>query len=532
MARPKASKIKASRARNAVSVFRQPGTPTKASIMPPVDTIHFKQGTIPQKRLHIPPLVFCEEIELAPAKPKKRKTRSSSRRCTQHHHAPQLPCDSATSTLPSLERKYQAIMAYCLERQKNELAGRKRLPSGFTQDLLHRFKLGMTERHFLNLVKHAENGESLLRKKGSGHPLSVLNQENLNKIDAIIKKYKGCISRKLLHSLINKNGIKCGYTSVKRALAALHYVEKKRRVVPILKDSHIKDRLEWCKTYTENGSPLYDPSTVFVMLDEKYFRACIKNRTALVKDTNTCAPFLKVHSKLHPPQEMFLGALACPRPMHGYHGHVGLWPVGKMHRASKKSKYHKKGEMYLKSCSMNKKLFIEYVTSKVIPKVIHDTKKWVNKIVIQFDNAGGHGGSHDRSKRTKDLLYDWVQAHQEKLKEMTGGTPPTIEFVSQPANSPDLNVLDLGAWWSLDTAVKEVRTKPANISWNTAVREAVQKAWDSWVCTDSITRIFETHKKVMEEVLKVNGDNTYTLPHFRDDTTKTNKVFEDYVVLN
>ena len=35
-----------------------------------------------------------------------------------------------------------------------------------------------------------------------------------------------------------------------------------------------------------------------------------------------------------------------------------------------------------------------------------------------------------------------------------------IEFLLQPAKSTDLNVLDLGAWWSLETAVNELWYDP------------------------------------------------------------------------
>ena len=40
------------------------------------------------------------------------------------------------------------------------------------------------------------------------------------------------------------------------------------------------------------------------------------------------------------------------------------------------------------------------------------------------------------------------------------------------------------------------------------------------------------HKKVMEQVLNVYGDDIYTLPHFRDDVTETNKVYEDDALLD
>ena len=36
----------------------------------------------------------------------------------------------------------------------------------------------------------------------------------------------------------------------------------------------------------------------------------------------------------------------------------------------------------------------------------------------------------------------------------------SVQFLPQPAQSPDLNTLDLGAWWSLETDVSALRYDP------------------------------------------------------------------------
>ena len=76
-----------------------------------------------------------------------------------------------------------------------------------------------------------------------------------------------------------------------------------------------------------------------------------------------------------------------------------------------------------------------------------------------------------------------------------------------PPNSPDLNVLDLGFFNSIQTLQHEKAA--TNIDELVA---AVEEAyWEQ--DPETVNNIFLTQQKVMECVMKSEGKNNYKLPH-------------------
>tara|TARA_R110002050_G_scaffold299912_2_gene466801 strand:- start:41 stop:442 length:402 start_codon:yes stop_codon:yes gene_type:complete len=79
------------------------------------------------------------------------------------------------------------------------------------------------------------------------------------------------------------------------------------------------------------------------------------------------------------------------------------------------------------------KIFIKMVKEKVVPGALEKTKSRCKKIVIQIDSTGAHGVSTSVSA----LNY---------TVELMDGPSVDVVTIRQPSKSPDLNVLDLGAW--------------------------------------------------------------------------------------
>ena len=83
---------------------------------------------------------------------------------------------------------------------------------------------------------------------------------------------------------------------------------------------------------------------------------------------------------------------------------------------------------------MTKELFQEYVIKYLIPAVISvGGKLGVKKIVVQMDQAGGHGGGRGN-----------MNAVLKKFNSHGSQVNPKIVFIIQPSRSPDFNALDLG----------------------------------------------------------------------------------------
>ena len=99
----------------------------------------------------------------------------------------------------------------------------------------------------------------------------------------------------------------------------------------------------------------------------------------------------------------------------------------------------------------------------VIVKVLKATVQKLpdaRNIRIMADGAGGHSLRKHRQKGLDEALRNvrqWIS-----LNSATGQLMScrTVHFLLQPAQSQDLNILDLGACWSLETNLNELRYKP------------------------------------------------------------------------
>tara|TARA_R110002050_G_scaffold113281_1_gene227946 strand:+ start:1582 stop:1869 length:288 start_codon:yes stop_codon:yes gene_type:complete len=86
-----------------------------------------------------------------------------------------------------------------------------------------------------------------------------------------------------------------------------------------------------------------------------------------------------------------------------------------------------------------------------------------------------------------------------------------------------LNVLDLGAWHSLQVAVDKYKRdhrveysqldspqKPTH-----RIIELVKKTWEEWISVPRINKLFHDVILVMKEILRVDGDNNFEVPHLQ-----------------
>ena len=87
-------------------------------------------------------------------------------------------------------------------------------------------------------------------------------------------------------------------------------------------------------------------------------------------------------------EERKVDALLLFRPDKGFCGSIGLWPVTQKKVAKAKSVYHKKGDVYDESVTMDGKIFIEMMKEIVFPTAVAKVGMWAEKIIFQMDSAG------------------------------------------------------------------------------------------------------------------------------------------------
>ncbi|KAF0742544.1 hypothetical protein Ae201684_002635 [Aphanomyces euteiches] len=159
------------------------------------------------------------------------------------------------------------------------------------------------------------------------------------------------------------------------------------------------------------------------------------------------------------------------------------------------------GTSVLSTIVVTKNVYREYLLSKVLPAI---KSMWISEhgqdngtIFIQQDNARPHVSVDDAmfAARAKELDLN-------------------VRLINQPAQSPDLNVLDLGFFNSIQLQQQmECRTMEDLIC-------AVQEAFTQLPAM-TLEKTFRTWRRVMLACVECHGDNTFKIPRSKKDEDYT-----------
>ena len=170
-----------------------------------------------------------------------------------------------------------------------------------------------------------------------------------------------------------------------------------------------------------------------IHVDEKwFFLSHQKERYLLLPEEKN--PKQCVKSKSHITKVMFLCAIACPHfnpcANSWWDGKLGIWPIGDWEPTKRGSKNRPRGTLVWKNKAVTKQVYHELLISKLLPAIV---EKWpqmdqlLRKIWIQQNGAKRH-----------------ISADDDEFKEALNAQEINAELYTQAANSPDVNLLDLG----------------------------------------------------------------------------------------
>ncbi|CAN6347256.1 unnamed protein product, partial [Urochloa humidicola] len=268
---------------------------------------------------------------------------------------------------------------------------------------------------------------------------------------------------------------------------------------PYLKDANKKSHLRYCVSMIDPNSvqdhPTFIDMRCIVHIDEKWFYTTRKARRfyMLPEEQN---PLRTVQNKNSIDKVMFLCALARPRyDANGnctFDGKLGVWPFVKEEPAKRKSDYRPRGTPITKPINVKRETSREFLIEKVIPAIV---ASWPQEdagktIWIQQDNARTH-----------------VPADDEAFENAVAKTGLDIRIMHQPPNSPDMNVLDLGFFASLQSLT--LRKNNNNM---VELIQNVAKEFEEYDA-DSVNRVFLTLQGCCIEVMMAGGGNGYKIPH-------------------
>jgi hypothetical protein len=256
------------------------------------------------------------------------------------------------------------------------------------------------------------------------------------------------------------------------------------QTAPLLSQAHKADRLMYARRHKRQRFEDY------VDVDEKWAYAYRRVKKKVPKGQT--APRKKVLSKRFIPKVMILTAIARPRPEHGFDGKVGMWRVAEKAVAKNTSKNRAAGTEITVDVNMDGKTWRKMAVNLIF-RAIRTKMTWASGVAVQWDNAPAH-------KAAASVKY--IKQH---CKPRHGG--PDIKVEPQPAKSPDMNGNDLGFYNSIDSKIPNPRPFDCD-----KLFECFQAAWNTY---DSklLDQIFDSRMRVLKEVIKCKGDNTYEMPH-------------------
>ena len=210
-------------------------------------------------------------------------------------------------------------------------------------------------------------------------------------------------------------------------------------------------------------------------------------------------PIWRMRNKDHKLKVMFLCAVA--RPRYNYlgecifDGKIGMWPFIERKPAQRTSVRREKGTLITTTVSCTRERYRHFLHTYVLPAI---KEKWPDRnrnITIQQDGASAHISDDDFEFKRHAQTGLW-----------------NIKLLTQPAKSPDLNVLDLSFFRALQSAQWEN-------GYETTIDglvSQVKKAYEQFE-PRKIDKGFITLQLCMDEILKIHGANDYKIPHIGKD---------------
>ncbi|XP_066375035.1 uncharacterized protein [Miscanthus floridulus] len=299
--------------------------------------------------------------------------------------------------------------------------------------------------------------------------------------------------RSLANALgVNKSNL---HRSFKQGLLRRHSNSLK----PYLKEANKKSRLQWCVSMLEPSTlpnnPKFKEMKNIIHTDEKWFNGTRKNKTMYMHPDEE-DPHRTVQNKNAIHKVMFYSGVTQPRfDAKGrcyFDGKLGLWPFVHEEPAQRRSGNRPRGTPITKTMKVDRQTMRSYMISKLLEAICI---RWPREhayetIWIQQDNAPSH-----------------VRADDPEFATAVAQTGLDIRIMNQPANSPNMNCLDLGFFVSLQSLTD--RTTSRNMD------ELIVNVINEYENYNPVllNRVFLTLQGCMIEVMKDNGGNMYKIPH-------------------
>ncbi|XP_021839791.2 uncharacterized protein [Spinacia oleracea] len=371
-----------------------------------------------------------------------------------------------------------------------------RLPTGVSQQLQDEFDISRStvSRMWKNVREQGKLGPDLIdvknKKTGKvGRKPRDFDTEIMLQISqkarTTIQSFASALecSPSMVYKLLKKGIIRSHTNSIKPTVSAAHKITRLKWILG----------LTLPRTVTQQST--FMSLSNFVHIDENWFFMS-KNTQRYYLLAGEEEPYRHIQSKNYTEKVMFLSGVARPIIASGgeviWDGKIGIWAFTDEVAAIRTSKNRERGTIETKATpSITKNVIRRKMLDELLPTI---RAKWpanaCKTIWIQQDNARPHIFPNDPEFLEEANKYGF-----------------DIHLICQPAQSPDLNVLDLGFFRGIQSL--QHQKFPKNVT------ELVQSVHDAYMEYDpkSLNHTWLQLQYVMVEILKQKGGNNYKSPH-------------------
>jgi transposase len=329
---------------------------------------------------------------------------------------------------------------------------------------------GVNKNEYARLKNKLAESGTLETKAKSGRS-RMLSRKDYLTLEKLNTKVRGDMTyEELAPKLSRALGYKVSATTIWRYAKRNGWRDVAKYTRPWLEDDHKKQRHAWAAKKLNEIRDGKDPWYCRIDIDEKMFRCFTAKRKTKKSPTDLEAESngrVRVKSKTHIPQTMFLAAVAQPDKKNKFNGRIGIYRCAKPVPAKRKSRNRPAGTIEWKDYALTAETFMALLKEHVIPDAVKKMS-WAPEIVIQMDNARAHTGSN---------LVKEVNDYGRTLK-------PPVRIELQPPNSPDTNLNDLCFFSSLASAVSKQHTPNPDI-----LAKEVTRLFNTWHTTEKLTKL-------------------------------------------
>lgn len=177
---------------------------------------------------------------------------------------------------------------------------------------------------------------------------------------------------------------------------------------------------------------------------------------------------------------------------------LGIWPFVTVDEAKRSSVNCPAGTLVVHKVNVDRAEYRNMLIDNLIPAIKRKVSQWMRRreLVIQQDGAEAHVAVNDPAIVEACRAGRW-----------------NIRLAKQPANSPDLNVHDMGFF----CAIQALQHQEAQATRTELIQPTLTAFYNLSAMT--LDNTFLSLLPVMECIIACCGSNTYKRPHGQVDTT-------------